>query len=171
MPNAFETGHRKVIPAVLAYLEREGQVLMLLRNVKAGDYHQGKYNGLGGKLEPDESPREAARREVQEEAGVDLPARAYRLLGTLQFPNFKPQKGEDWVVWVFTAQLTPSQQAWPKGPEGTLEWIPKSKVLDLNLWQGDRQFIPHVLANRPFAGTIWYQGEDVVRHEVEALTF
>ncbi|MBI3556833.1 MAG: 8-oxo-dGTP diphosphatase [Deltaproteobacteria bacterium] len=171
MPNAFEAGHRKVIPAVLVYLERAGDqaMLMLYRNAKPDDYHQGKYNGLGGKCEPDESPRAAARREIEEEAGLRLPPDVFKLCGILQFPNFKPQKSEDWVVWVYVAQLPPDQAVWSKGPEGDLVWVPKSKVLDLSLWQGDRHFLPLVLAKRPFAGTIWYSGQDVLRYELDEL--
>ncbi len=169
MPNAFETGLRKVIPAVLVYLDRGPELLMLHRNAKPDDYHGGKYNGLGGKCEPDESPRGAARRETAEESGIELPAEAFRLLGVLQFPNFKPHKGEDWLVWVFSAQLPAEITPWPQGPEGSLVWMPKADVLNLNLWAGDRHFLPLVLAKRPFAGTIWYRGEVVERFELEEL--
>jgi 8-oxo-dGTP diphosphatase len=72
---------------------------------RPGDYHAGKWNGLGGKLEPDESPIEGARRELREEAALVLPPEAFRALGVLQFPNFKAHKNEDWVVWVFVAEL------------------------------------------------------------------
>src|SRR4051812_2814241 len=98
--NAFETGERKVIPAVLIYAWRGDEVLMIRRDSgRPGDYHAGKWNGLGGKLELDESPVEGARRELREEAGLDLPESAFRALGSIQFPNFKAHKKEDWVVF------------------------------------------------------------------------
>lgn len=166
--NSFESGARKVIPAVLVYAEREGRILMLHRNAKAGDYHQGKWNGLGGKLENDESPLEAAVREIEEEAGLRLPPAAFTPLGTLHFPNFKPRKSEDWLVFVFLAELPTGMEPWPKGPEGELAWISREQVLELNLWEGDRHFLPFVLEGRPFLGTIWYEGERVARHWISA---
>src|SRR5947209_14723068 len=95
--NAFETGERKVIPAVLVYAQLDGRTLMLRRDSgRPDDYHKGKWNGLGGKLDIDESPLEAAKRELLEESGLDLPESAFRALGVLQFPNFKAHKSEDW---------------------------------------------------------------------------
>lgn len=172
MANAYETGARKIIPAVLIYVENDqGQILMLHRNAKQDDYHEGKYNGLGGKLESDESPRDAAARELAEEAGLVLAPNDFRMLGVLQFPNFKAHKAEDWLVFVFTAKLpgygTDVQIPWVRGPEGSLVWVARERLLELDLWEGDRHFIPYVSDGRPFSGTIWYEGQRVLRHSVE----
>src|SRR5689334_13207618 len=107
MTNVFESGERKVIPAVLVYLRCHDHVLMIHRNAKGvqADYHSGKWNGLGGKCEKDESPLEAAHREVLEESGLDIPLAQFKALGVLQFPNFKAHKNEDWVVFVFVGDL------------------------------------------------------------------
>src|SRR5690242_5776646 len=94
-PNAFEAGLRKVIPAVLVYIEREDHLLMIHRTFE-DDFHFGKWNGLGGKMEADESPYEAAVREIREECGLELKESQLNALGVLQFPNFKPKKSEDW---------------------------------------------------------------------------
>ncbi len=165
--NAFESGARKMIPAVLIYVKTaDDHALMIHRQGgKPGDYHEGKWNGLGGKLEPDESPLEAARRELREESGLDLPEEAFRPLGTLQFPNFKAHKYEDWMVFVFVARVDRPHDAVRLGPcpEGSLHFVPVRDLLSLNLWPGDREFIPYVQAERPFFGTIWYRGQDVAR--------
>ena len=84
--------------ATLVYVQRNGQTLMLHRVKKQNDMHQGKWNGLGGKLEPGETPEECAVREVREESG--LVARNPRLRGILTFPAFA--KEEDWYVYLFT---------------------------------------------------------------------
>jgi 8-oxo-dGTP diphosphatase len=177
--NPFEAGARKVIPAVLVYvLDDAGRVLMLHRTASRApgatpDYHAGKWNGLGGKLELDESPLEAARREVREESGLELPESAFRVIGTLQFPNFKAHKGEDWLCFVLLAELPAGvapDQALERGPEGDLHWVPARDLTSLNLWPGDRHFIPYVQRREPFVGTIWYRGPEVVRHWVVALT-
>lgn len=175
--NAFETGERKLIPAVLVYVRRGDEcVLMIHRNARGAalDYHSGKWNGLGGKSDPDESALETARREVREESGLDLPESAFRALGVLHFPNFKAKKSEDWIVTVFVADLASdlvSDLALVRsGMEGELHWIPERDLLSLNLWAGDRHFIPSVVAREPFIGTIWYQGERVTRHWIAPLS-
>jgi 8-oxo-dGTP diphosphatase len=179
MSNAYETGSRKVIPAVLIYVRSaDDKVLMIHRaggvggRGKPGDYHAGKWNGLGGKLEPDESPWQGARRELAEESGLKLSEQDLRLLGTLQFPNFKAHKNEDWICFVFTACLSEhsSQTRLAACEEGTLHWIPATDLLSLNLWPGDRHFIPMVVEEKPFAGFIRYQGQDVVEYRVDSPT-
>ncbi len=53
-----------MILATLCYLKRDGCTLMVYRNKKANDIHAGKWNGLGGKFEPGETPEECVIREV-----------------------------------------------------------------------------------------------------------
>ncbi len=174
--NAFESGDRKMIPAVLVYLrvqpddlDAHRELLMLHRNSKErpGDYHAGKWNGLGGKLEADESAREAAVREVYEESGILLEPRDLKPLGMLHFPNFKAHKNEDWLVTVWVGDLPRSvKERSLRCPEGELHWIAESRVMELNLWAGDQEFMPWVLRREPFQGTIWYQGQAVLKAEL-----
>jgi 8-oxo-dGTP pyrophosphatase MutT (NUDIX family) len=56
--------------ATLCYIKRDGHTLMVYRNKKPNDIHQGKWNGLGGKFEAGETPEGCVRREVQEETGL-----------------------------------------------------------------------------------------------------
>lgn len=175
--NAFESGARKAIPAVLVYARASegphaGRVLMIHRNGdRPGDYHSGKWNGLGGKLEADESPRQGACREFAEESGVALPEDRFRPLGALTFPNFKAHKSEDWIVFVFVVEVnaTEASHILKQVDEGELHWIPARDLLSLHLWPGDRHFIPHVVSMTPFFGTIWYSGQAVTRHAVFPL--
>jgi len=176
--NAYESGLRKVIPAVLIYVRSaDDRVLMIHRlggvggQGKPGDYHAGKWNGMGGKLEPDESPWQGARRELKEETGLELAEADFKLLGTLQFPNFKAHKSEDWLCFVFTARVrqASTQIALSRCDEGALHWVPAHDLLSLNLWAGDRHFIPYVIDEMPFVGMIRYQGQDVTEYRIEPL--
>ncbi len=172
MSNAYESGARKLIPAVLIYVHAGDRYLLVHRNAKdrPGDYHAGKWNGLGGKLEADESPVAAARRELREESGLDLEESEFRLLGTMLYPNFKAHKSEDWLCYVYEAEVpaeTIARQL--SGPEGDLHWVEREKILSLPLWAGDVHFLPLVLRGRLFQGVIWYEGERVVRAEVSEL--
>src|SRR5581483_1710568 len=125
MANAFESGAQKAIPAVLVYAFEGERVLLIHRGGKPGDYHEGKWNGLGGKLEKGESPLEAARRELHEESGLDLPEGRFRALGTITFPDFKAHKHEDWIVFVFRAEVsaTEASRVHHEIQEGSLHWI------------------------------------------------
>ena len=57
---------------------------MIYRNKKQNDYHEGKWNGLGGKFEPGESPEECAIREIEEESGLKVAS--LRMKGFITFP-------------------------------------------------------------------------------------
>ena len=58
--------------STLCYIERGGCYLMLHRVKKQHDVNEGKWIGVGGKLETDESPEECIAREVMEETGLTL---------------------------------------------------------------------------------------------------
>ena len=53
--------------ATLCYVidKKTNSTLMLHRVKKQNDYHEGKWNGLGGKFEQGESPEECAIREMR----------------------------------------------------------------------------------------------------------
>ena len=63
------TRHFTYVLALLFSADRR-QVVLMRKSRPA--WQAGRVNALGGKLLPDESPRDAARREVREEAGVDV---------------------------------------------------------------------------------------------------
>ena len=145
------------IVATLGYvLSPDGKrVLMIHRNARPGDHHLGKYNGLGGKLEPDEDVLAGMRRELREEAGIECDA--LRLRGTISWPGFG-KHGEDWLGFVFVVDaFTGTPLAC--NPEGTLEWVERERILDLPLWEGDRHFLPLVFDDdpRPFHGVMPYR--------------
>ena len=88
--------------ATLCYVRRDGQTLMLHRVKKANDMHQGKWNGLGGKLDPGETPEECAVREIFEESGTEV--REPSAQGLFNLPGLF--KDEDWYVFVFVVRIS-----------------------------------------------------------------
>lgn len=129
-------------------------VLMVHRNARPGDQHLGKYNGLGGKLERDEEIVAGMQRELREEAGIT--ALELTLRGTVSWPGFG-KNGEDWFAFIFV--ITRFSGTPPAANvEGTLEWVPIARVMDLPLWPGDRFFLPLVFDHdpRPFHGVMPY---------------
>ena len=146
--------------ATLCYIRHAGKTLMIHRVKKQNDMHAGKWNGLGGKLEPGETPEECAIREIREESG--LVASSPLLKGILTFPAFDGI--EDWYAFVFVVREFEGQLI--DSREGILRWVDNSEVLDLELWEGDRIFIPWL--DRPgfFSGKFIYQDGCLVDHHV-----
>ena len=145
------------IVATLGYvLSPDGKrVLMLHRNTRVDDHHLGKYNGLGGKIEPDEDVLAGMRREIQEEAGIECEAMSLR--GTISWPGFG-KHGEDWLGFVFVVTRF-SGTPFERNPEGTLEWVAIEELSTLPMWEGDRNFLPLVFDDdpRPFHGVMPYR--------------
>jgi 8-oxo-dGTP diphosphatase len=148
------------ILATLCYVKKAGKTLMLHRIKKARDVHEGKWNGLGGKFEPGESPEECVIREMKEESGLDILDPV--LKGTLTFPSFTD--GADWYVFVFVASRFSGSLI--DSPEGKLDWIEDERILHLPLWDGDRLFIP--LLEKPgfFSGKLDYKNGRLVSHKL-----
>ena len=115
----------------------------------------GKYNGLGGKLDPGEDVVACFRREVREESGLECEELVLR--GTISWPGFGKQ-GEDWFGFVFRVDRYRGEP-FQENEEGTLEWIEVEHILDLPLWEGDRFFLPLVFerAGRAFHGVMPYR--------------
>jgi 8-oxo-dGTP diphosphatase len=144
------------ILATLGYvMSPDGErVLLVHRNRRADDAHQGKYNGLGGKLEAGEDVVACLRREVREESGLECDALVLR--GTISWPGFG-KGGEDWVGFVFRIDRT-TGQPWSENADGPLEWVEVGRVLELPLWEGDRYFLPLVFTDGPqFHGVMPYR--------------
>jgi 8-oxo-dGTP diphosphatase len=133
---------------------------MIHRNKKANDMHQGRWNGLGGKLEPGESPEECARREILEESGLTV--QNLRLNGIITFPGFA--KDEDWYTFLFTAETVGGELI--DSPEGDLEWIETRRLLDLYLWEGDRIFIPWLSRPEFFSAKFVYKDSILNSYQV-----
>jgi 8-oxo-dGTP diphosphatase len=146
--------------ATLCYLRRAGQTLMVHRVKKVNDMHQGKWNGLGGKMEAGETPEECAIREIFEESG--LRAVEPRLKGLLTFPGFA--NDEDWYAFVFVVERFSGELI--ESPEGNLKWIDDDALPSLELWEGDRIFLPWLDGERFFSAKFTYTDGRLVEHHV-----
>ncbi|MBU1099429.1 MAG: 8-oxo-dGTP diphosphatase [Bacteroidetes bacterium] len=149
-----------MILATLCYVQRDGKTLMLYRNKKENDYHEGKWNGLGGKFELGESPEECAIRELKEESGLNV--KNLIMKGFISFPKF--DKVNDWQVFVFVIDDFDGELI--DCPEGELDWIPNNKLTDLNLWEGDKHFIPWLFQNKFFSSKFIYEDGKYISHTV-----
>ena len=145
--------------ATLCYVRRAGKTLMIHRVKKANDMHQGKWNGLDGKLEPGETPEECAIREIREESG--LQAKNLTFKGMITFPGFANE--EDWYTYIFVVNDFEGELI--ESAEGNLKWIDDNQLLTLNLWPGDRVFIPWLEQPGFFSGKFIYKNGQFIDHE------
>lgn len=137
--------------ATLCYVKHNGSTLMLHRIKKQNDMHEGKWNGLGGKLELGETPEECVIREVHEESGLKI--NSPRLHGFITFPVFDGV--DDWYVFVYSADSFEGELI--DSNEGVLKWIPDDELFDLNLWEGDKTFIEWMLEGKFFSAKFNYK--------------
>lgn len=138
----------------------KSKVLMVHRIARESDDHFGKYNGLGGKMEPHEDVQTCIAREIKEEAGIVCTDIALR--GTVNWTGFGPKK-QDWLGFIFRIngfRGTPFK----KNIEGNLEWIELDKLLKLPLWEGDKHILPLIFDDNPhpFHGYMPYNGEQML---------
>ena len=105
--------------AVVVCVLRSEAGFLLLRRGK--EPHLGKYVPIGGHLEPFETPRAAAIREVEEEAGISI--EEIRLRGILT--ESSPTE-YNWIVYIYTADITAIPPV--ECAEGTLEWVAQERL-------------------------------------------
>src|SRR3972149_779157 len=148
--------------ATLCYVidKKNQKTLMIHRVKKENDYHEGKWNGLGGKFGVGESPEECAIREVFEESGLTI--KEPKMHGFISFPNFDGI--HDWYVFIFTAVSFDGQLI--DSNEGVLEWIPNDKLTSLNLWDGDKIFIGWLFQEKFFSAKFKYENGKFIDYEV-----
>lgn len=137
----------------LCYIEKDGAWLMLHRTKKENDQSHDKWLGVGGKFEDGESPEECMLREVFEETGLKLTRYAFRGIVT-----FVSDRWETEYMHLFTATEYEGEPG--ECSEGVLEWVPKEKVTDLKLWEGDKLFLNRLNESRDFFSLkVVYEGE------------
>ena len=94
------------IAATLGFIlsKDKSSVLMVHRTFRDTDENLGKYNGLGGKLEPNENVADGMIREIKEESGLTVTS--MQLRGTVSWPNFGPSQ-RPWLGFIFLIELIP----------------------------------------------------------------
>lgn len=144
--------------ATICYIDNGKELLLMHRNKKPNDVHEGKWISVGGKLEAGESPEDCAVREIFEETGLLVEDMA--LKGIITFPDFTP--GHDWYTYVFKVTGF-SGQLVEDCVEGTLEWVPYDQVLTKPTWEGDYEMFKWILDDVPFfSAKFSYQEQQLV---------
>jgi len=140
----------------LLFLQREGEVLLAMK--KRG-FGEGKWNGVGGKLEPRETPMQAAIRECEEEIGV-TPHDLRKMCELDFYLTYDPDFNH--FAHIFTTNT------WDREPHETEEmrpqWFKYNAIPYNQMWGDDKFWLPELLAGKRFRGTYTLDADDIVVH-------
>ena len=149
-----------MLMTTLCYIEKDGKYLMLHRTKKKNDINEGKWLGIGGKFEKDESPEECIRREAKEETGLTLKHLHFRCIVTYVSAGHDTEYMHVFTSDDFSGELK-------ECVEGDLQWIEKNTVMKLNLWEGDRIFLEKIREPGPFFTLkCSYEGDKLVGYQL-----
>ena len=147
-----------MVDVVLAYIEKDDKYLMLLRNKRLKDLNKNKYVGVGGHVEKGETFDDAMKREIKEETNLDVLDYKYR--GIVYFNNGVYEEN------MYLYHVTKFKGVIKECDEGTLYWIPKNEIFNLNLWEGDKYFLkPFMNTDKMINLKMYYKGDKLVRWE------
>ena len=146
-----------LIPVTLCLVRAEDR-LLLLRATHSKDRFAGLWNGIGGHVRAGENIRDAARREVREESGLE--PNELRLRAVIHEEGLL---GKAHLLFVFTARLEASREtAHPRATrEGELAWFPEADLPWEQLVPDLRELIPRLFASDELIfGTQVFDGSD-----------
>lgn len=138
---------------------------MMHRVKKENDINRDKWVGVGGHFEADESPEECLLREVNEETGLTLTS--WRFRGIITFICDKQQTEYMFLYTAdsFSGELTECE-------EGNLEWVEKTDVYRLPIWEGDKIFFKMIEENHPFFSLkLKYENDMLVEKSLNGKSF
>lgn len=151
---------------VLGYIKKDDRVLMLYRNKKKKDMHEGLWVAPGGHIEWNESPYEALVREIKEETGLEVHKARLKILLTFPEDGESPF-GDLWYGYIF--EIIEFSGNIIECDEGELQWIPFKNLLELNMWEGDKIFTPLIFKEEIFDIVLKYKKGKLISHKIHSI--
>lgn len=146
--------------ATLCYIEKDNKYLMLHRTKKQNDANEGKWIGIGGKIEEGETPTECILREAREETGLILNSVVFRGI-----VHFKSEFYPDEDMYLFTSDNFSGTVK--ECDEGDLEWIDIDALCSLTLWEGDKIFLDALRqSKKQFELTLNYGKDNLISYNM-----
>ena len=145
--------------ATLLFVLRDGQVLLIHKKRGLG---AGKINGPGGRIEPGETARAGAVREVQEELGVTATGVSER--GELAF-QFVDGYSIHAVVFVANGCVGEPQET----DEAIPVWVSTDRIPYHRMWADDPLWVPLLLAGQRFSGRFVFDGDRMLDHDLRLV--
>lgn len=129
------------LETTLCLLKRNNEILLAMK--KRG-FGEGKYNGVGGKIENNETPEQAMIRETQEEISV-TPIK-YEKVGLIEFDEVYKGKKQNLVFHLYMVY------EWEGEPFETEEMAPKwfsiNEIPFDKMFPDDKYWLPLILEGK-----------------------
>ena len=151
------SGWRAKHPATLVFVFREDEVLLINKKTGLG---KGKVNGPGGKVDPGETPEQAAIRECEEELRIRVSNLEYCGEHRFQFVD-----GYSIHVWVYRTTVFEGE------PEETREaeplWTRIDRIPFDEMWEDDQYWIPMMIRGERFQARWIFDGDRMLDYDIE----
>ncbi|XP_053607818.1 oxidized purine nucleoside triphosphate hydrolase-like [Plodia interpunctella] len=147
----------------LVFLRKENQILL---GFKKRGFGVNKWNGFGGKVEPNESIVEAAARELKEECNLVVEICDLKHIAHMEFTF----EGEPTLMDVrvystnkFTGTLKETEEMRPK-------WFILENIPYDQMWLDDRLWFPYMFKGKLVHGRFHFLGHDkILNYKIEEL--
>ncbi|MBI1984781.1 MAG: 8-oxo-dGTP diphosphatase [Candidatus Wildermuthbacteria bacterium] len=128
----------------------------VLLGMKKRGFGQGKWNGFGGKIKEGETIEAAAKRELQEEAGIEVKTLAeagildFEFEGNPEILEVHVFKGQD-----IMGEPLESEEMEPK-------WFHIDEIPFEDMWPDDKHWLPLLFGGKKFRGRFLFGEEDSI---------
>jgi mutator protein MutT len=147
----------------LLFLTRDDEILLA---IKKRGFGSGRYNGVGGKIEPGETEEQAMIRECQEEIEV-TPINYWKIAEH----DFVQKDGENpWRMYVHAYMCDKWEGEPRETDEMAPEWFKTSDIPYDNMWQDDKYWLPQVLEGKKLIGNYTFDAQDnMLTHNIRQV--
>lgn len=128
----------------------------ILLGMKKRGFGAGRWNGFGGKVEDGETIEDAARREMKEEAGIEL--LNFDKVGIIEF-EFQGNP-EILEVHIFRAEDFAGEPS--ESEEMKPQWFHIDEIPFTAMWPDDKHWFPMFLNGKKFRGKFLFGESDAI---------
>jgi len=157
--------------ATLGFLIRENQEgKELLLAMKKKGFGQGKWNGVGGKLDSkkDKDIFEAAIREMEEEIGVKIKEPEKLAILNFSYPYLLNSDEREWQAHVFFAKKWQGEPI--ESEEMRPQWFKINEIPFNEMWPDDKFWLPRVLNGEKLkADFVFKEGEIISSYDIKVI--
>lgn len=151
---------------LLFLIDKKAEKILLA--MKKRGFGEGKYNGVGGKVEDREEILAAAVREAKEEIGVSIQEEALQKIGTLRF-SFEEKPEWAFHCHAFFAEVWEGEPA--ESEEMAPQWFGFSEIPFERMWVDDKFWLPRTLGGEVLDAEFHFtkDGSEILRHSIRTL--
>ena len=145
--------------ATLLFVITRRQILLIHKKRGLG---AGKINGPGGRLEPGETPRQCAIRELKEELGIT--AKDTTECGEMSF-----QFTDGYALHCTVFRATAYDGTPRETDEAVPLWFPLEEIPYDKMWQDDRFWMPLMIDGKRFRGIFLFDKDTMLDKKIAIL--